>query len=135
MQSISQLVKERNNQEDVQRARAKPVAPKDLQWVQCRAYIDSLPNNYLQLVNECIANKPLSVKKRAVSRGGCVIEITLKEWSITTGPIDDPKTYHRAVAELYILEDSIGAMKKVEYQLWSTVSNKCYIRDLLDPKL
>ena len=129
MQSLSDLIKERSEEMDVQIVKAKTMTENDKDWQDIRHYIDDLPNNYIDLLKEKIANDPLSIKKRKIV-GGNAIEVILKTQQIKNG-------YRLAYEiELYILEKyPEKEITKAWYIAWNNIKGTCYKKDLLNPQL
>ena len=129
MDSLSDLVKKRAEDFDVQIIKAKPIAESDKNWFVVKKYFDNLPNDYMPLFKDILKNNPLNVKKRNVV-GGYAIEIMLRTEKKETGI----KLAYEI--ELYILEKyPERQIRQACYVLWNNLKNVSYYRDLLNPTL
>ncbi len=129
MDSLTDLIKQRSKEKDVQIIKAKIITENDKDWQGIKQCADNLPNNYIDLLKEKIKNEPLSVNKRGIVSGNA-IEATLK--------VRQRKDGYRLVyeIELYIMEKSPEKeITKACYIAWNNIKGICYIRDLLKPQL
>ena len=116
LKAISELITEKEKDLNIQRSKAIFMTPDTLEWVRAKEFINNIPSNYRDVVNEALEKKTFEVDKFHFG------ENTIIELKKYMGKI-------RIILEM--LENENKAMQRVIYFAFNREENKVYCREII----
>lgn len=118
MKSAAELVAEAKKKHHIEETKADPakkMSKPEENWEKCKEYLNSLPGNYMTLLQEAISK---NLQMKSLKMGKNVIT-TITNWK------------HGYETMIEIVENENGATQKVTYYAFNNFTNTALIRAIL----